>query len=85
MGGKDTQKAVGIPTDLLHALNAVEGGIAAFEEFPQDQAQDLAEWVVATDNPDHRQQRVAMVVELVVEHFAKLRRIDLTTREDPTP
>lgn len=84
MGGEDTQRAVETPSDLLAALRATEGAMVAFEEFPKEQARDLAEWVVATDNPDHRQQRVQMVVELVVEHFAKLRRIDLT-KEDPRP
>ena len=83
MGGEETKRAVGLPADLLNALDATEGAMLAFEEFPNEQAQDLAEWVVATDNPDHRQQRIQMVVELVVEHFAKLRRIDLT-KEGPS-
>ena len=84
MGGQEMKRATGIPEDLLAALNATEGAMLAFEEFPQEQARDLAEWVVATDNPEHREQRIQMVVELVVEHFAKLRRIDLTKERPPS-
>ncbi len=66
-----------MPEDLARALGEREEAMQAFREFPVDQALDLAEWVQATQDPRHREQRVQMVVELVVDHFAKLRKLDL--------
>ena len=67
-----------LPDDLRAALEETPGAARAFEEFPSDQAADLAEWVKAARTTEHRASRVQMVVELIVDHFARLRSIDLT-------
>lgn len=78
MGGEGHDQELRLPDDVVAALKAQEGGWTAFEEFPREQAKDLMDWIEAADGPEHRTQRIAMIVELVTEHFAKLKRIDLT-------
>lgn len=56
-----------VPTDLRAALDDNKKAQKAFAGFEPDHREEIVQWVEAAHEPQHRAQRVALAVKLILE------------------
>ncbi len=56
-----------VPTDLLAALKDNKKAEKAFEGFDTAHRDEIVQWVEGAHEPQHRAQRIALAVKLILE------------------